>query len=112
VTHLRDDGYLETNDLFVAACFLDRTVWFMNGNTRTEDILFTIYPNCFAGLKMCMASTIYIPAATVRDVWFQEPWSRAMLILDSAIKGPEGYFDLEEPSPVADWLDKHAPRGE
>jgi len=115
MTRLRDDGLLETDDLFVAACFLGREVIFVGHKDEArKGILYSVWHwrkdrNEWFQRNDCATKKLWIPAETVRDVWFQEPWSREMLILESAINGPEGYFTIGAPCRLADWLDEHIP---
>lgn len=94
-TTLRDDGYLEINDPIVAACFLDKTVYFVAADSMTTDVLEWIGPTWFHG-TVCEATHIRIPAATVAEVVQGGMFARLAILIGQSLQG------------LVDWLDKHA----
>ena len=55
---------------------------------------------------------ILIPAKTVCDLWFAEPWSRFMLIIEASLDGPEGFFKIDgNESKTGRWLRTHTKEG-
>ena len=76
MTTLRDDGYLETDDPVVAACFMGRDICGMSCNSDRQEAydIETFYLRSVDTSGGCSVNGIYcypllIPASTVAEVW-------------------------------------------
>ncbi len=88
MTKLRDDGYLETDDPVVAACFLGQEVGFDEPNKEAQ--LDAIpFDEPFLGCTnkhYIEGDTILIPAATVDEVLREDP--KLLYTIVAPLEGP------------------------
>lgn len=113
MTTLRDDGYLETDDPVVAACFLGKAVIGLDG---AEQVQFTLRQiTRYAGIDqtaMTKRATAYlypirIPAATVAEVANPKTPSGYIVYLILLWKSQGTGSATHSKDPLSDWLRTH-----
>lgn len=102
MTKLRPDGYLETDDAVVAACFLGHIVDGQDCHGQLDTIEFD-EPFLIAwGMgQSARSETLLIPAATVAEVW---EGFFIRVVLSHAID--------QTKTPIGAWLITHTGEGE
>ena len=98
MTRLRDDGYLETDDPVVTACFLNRKVrqCLRKGFIK----LLGVYSEFWDACGVMTPYPLLIPAATVAEVW------EAGDVFVNQVLGAIGMY--EHPTyTLGDWLRAH-----
>lgn len=104
MTRLTDDGYLETSDPVVAACFIGERAWSRNSPelSNPEGIHWS-FEMLMAGPLTVLGTDqivyeypIRIPAQTVAEAWREEPATTAFMVLYTI-----------GPVKLHDWLAKH-----